>query len=122
MPLQQRARETLIATIANGASLSDGICLEGSVLVGIRMCATWDAANLTFQMSMNDEDYLNAYDSAGNEEVYTVSAASTYISIDPSETAGWRWIKVRSGTSGTPVAQATGEDPRLIELIVRRIV
>ena len=120
MPLQQRARETLIATIANGASLSDGILLEGSVLVGIRMCATWDAANLTFQGSMNDEDYLNIYDSAGNEEVFT-AAASRQISIEASDTAGWRWVKVRSGTSGTPVAQDTGEDPRLIELIVRKI-
>lgn len=121
MPLQQRVRETLIATIANGASLSDGICLEGSVLVGIRMCAVWDAASLTFQVSMNDEDYINAYDSGGNEEAYTVTAVSTHISVNPHETASWRWIKVRSGTAAVPVAQATGEDPRLIELIVRKI-
>ena len=121
MGLQPRVRETLIATIANGASLSDGILFEGSVLVGIRMPATWDAANLTFQGSMNDEDYLNIHDSAGNEEEFTVAAASTHISIEASDTASWRWIKVRSGTSGTPVNQDTGADPRLIELIVRRI-
>ena len=122
MSLQPRTRETLIATIANGASLSDGICVEGSILVGIIMPGVWDAANLTFQVSMNDEGYINAYDSAGEEETFTVTAVSTYIGINPNLTAGWRWIKVRSGTAAVPVAQATGEDPRLIELIARRIV
>ena len=113
-------RNTVIATIANGAAVSDHVNLEGSVLVGIRMPAVWDAANLTFQVSMDDVTYLDAYSSAGAEHVIT-AAASRHIWLDPSAFASYRWLIVRSGTTGTPVDQTTGADPRLIELITRGI-
>ena len=113
-------RNTVIATIANNASVSDHVNLEGSVLVGIRMPAVWDAANLTFQVSMDDVTYLDAYSGAGAEHVIT-AAASVHIWVDPSSFAGYRWLIVRSGTTGTPVDQTTGVDDRLIELITRGI-
>lgn len=118
---QAQNRNVQTATIANAASLSDAVYLHGEVLVGIRMPAVWDAANLTFQVSMDDVTYLNANTPAGAEHVVTVAAASTHIHVDPTDFAGYRWIKVRSGTSGTPVAQDTGQDDRLIELITRGI-
>jgi len=118
---QAQNRNVQTATIANGASLSDAVYLHGEVLVGIRMCATWDAANLTFQVSMDDVTYLNAYSQAGAEHVVTVAAVDTHIWVDPTDFAGYRWIKVRSGTAGTPVEQSTGEDARLITLVTRGI-
>ena len=118
---QAQNRNEQTATIANGASLSDAVYVHGEVLVGIRMPATWDAANLTFQVSMDDVTYLDAYSPAGAEHVVTVAAASTHIWVDPSNFAGYRWLKVRSGTTGTPVVQDTGEDARLIILVTRGI-
>ena len=120
MTTQVENRNIVIATIANGANLSDAVNLRGEVLVGVRMCAVWDAANLTFQVSMDDVTYLNAYSGAGAEHVVT-AAASRHIWVDPNAFAGYRWLKVRSGTVGTPVDQTTGADPRLIELITRGI-
>ena len=118
---QPQNRNVQTATIANGAALSDAVYLHGEVLVGIRMPAVWDAANLTFQASMDDVTYLDAYSQAGAEHVVTVTGADTHIWVDPTDFAGYRWIMVRSGTTGTPVNQSTGEDPRLITLITRGI-
>lgn len=117
---QAQNRNIVIATIAQDANLSDAVYLEGEVLVSVRMPAVWDAANLTFQVSMDNVTYLNAYSQAGAEHVVT-AAAALHIWVDPAAFAGYRWLKVRSGTSGTPVAQSTGDDPRLIELITRGI-
>ena len=118
---QAQNRNVKTATIANAASLSDAVYLHGEVLVGIRMPAVWDAANLTFQVSMDDVTYLNAYSQAGAEHVVTVAGASLHIWVDPTDFAGYRWIKVRSGTAGTPVVQDTGQDARLITLVTRGI-
>ena len=117
---QAQNRNEQTATIANAASLSDAVYLHGEVLVGIRMPAVWDAANLTFQVSMDDVTYLNAYSQVGAEHVVT-AAASRHIWVDPTDFAGYRWIKVRSGTAGTPVVQDTGQDDRLIILVTRGI-
>jgi len=118
---QAQNRNVQTATIANGAALSDAVYLHGEVLVGIRMPAVWDAANLTFQVSMDDVTYLDAYSQAGAEHVVTVTGVDTHIWVDPTDFAGYRWIRVRSGTTGTPVNQSTGELVRLIELITRGI-
>ena len=117
---QVENRNVVVATIANGTAVSDHVNLRGEVLVGIRMPAVWDAANLTFQVSMDDVTYLDAYSGAGAEHVVT-AAASRHIWVDPSNFAGYRWLIVRSGTTGTPVNQTTGADPRVLELITRGI-
>ena len=113
-------RNTVIATIPNGASVSDHVNLEGSVLVGIAMPAVWDAAAITFMVSMDDAWYLDTYSSAGAEHTITV-AADQHIWLDPSAFAGYRWLIVRSGTAALPVDQTTGADPRVITLITRGI-
>lgn len=118
---QPQNRNVQTATIANGAALSDAVYVHGSVVVGIRMPAVWDAANLTFQVSFDDVTYLDAYSPAGAEHVVTVTGVDTHIWVDPTDFAGYRWIKVRSGTTGTPVNQDTGEAARLILLITRGI-
>lgn len=94
---------TLTFTIANGASLSDAQELMGFGLFAIQMPATWTTANLTFQGSYDNSTFQNIYDSAGNELTY-IAAASVCITDLP-ELAPFRYIKIRSGTSGTPVNQ-----------------
>lgn len=104
-------------TIANGASLAAFVDLDTKTLVGIHMPAAWDTANLTFQVSEDGVTYDNLYDSAGIEKTITV-AASRYISVTPAEWVGVRFLKVRSGTSGTAVNQTAA---RTIQLITKAV-
>jgi hypothetical protein len=101
------------ATIANGASLSGAISLRGGRLSAIQMPAAWTAANLTFQTSFDGATFADAYDDVGNE--LTVSATiSRVLQLDPSKWVGVQYIKVRSGTSASPVAQGAARTLQLI--------
>ena len=107
----------VVATIANNGSLS-GVCdLTTMRSIGIIMPAAWTAADLTFQVcDTAGGTFVNLYDSNGTEvdiaaaasKAYTLSAAMTRL------IAPWRYIKVRSGTSGTPVNQGA---QRLITIV-----
>jgi hypothetical protein len=106
--------DVLPALIANGQSLSGALNLGGLRLFGIAMPAAWTAANLTFQMSPDGgTTWVNVYDANGSELAAT-AAASRYIAIDPANFASLSMIKVRSGTSGTPVNQGQDATPQLI--------
>lgn len=108
--------ETVTVTIANGASLSDEVDVgEGRVLVGILMPAAWTAASMTFQAGAVSGALGNLYDEYGTEVEYTVDA-SRYVAVDIPTFASARYVKVRSGTSGTPVSQAA---ERTITLVTR---
>lgn len=107
---------TKSATIANTASLSDEIDLEENSLVAISMPATWTTANLTFQAAtVSGGTFQNVYDAAGNE--LTVAAAASRVLTDIPELAPLRFIKIRSGTSGSAVNQS---GDRVITLILKR--
>lgn len=103
-------------TIANGASLSGAVDLGTSRLARIVMPASWTTANLTFQTSYDGTTYSNLYDSVGNE--YTVTAAaSRSILVDLKDFIAVRYLKVRSGTSGSAVNQAAARDIVLVSLL-----
>ena len=118
--MQAQNREEVVATIADGAALSDGVYVGGNVIVGIIMPAVWDAAVITFEVSMDDVTYLDAYSAAGAEHTIT-AAADQHIWLDPTQFASYRWVRVRSGTSAVPVNQDTGALDKLVTLIVRGI-
>lgn len=105
------------ATIASSASLSDAIDLGGTTLSGYIMPATWTAANITFQASVDGTNFYNLYDQFGNE-VTNVVSTSRFVCLTPSDMASIRYIKIRSGSSSTPVAQAA---ERLITLVTRAV-
>lgn len=92
------------ATIANGASLSDAVDLQGCRAVAIRMPAAWTTAVLTFQGSEDDSNYADVY-TAGGVELQYAAAASRWIILEPQHFLGIRYLKIRSGTSGTPANQ-----------------
>jgi hypothetical protein len=103
------------ATIANGASLSGAIDLGQSRAARIVMPAAWTAADLTVQTSYDGVTYNNLYNSDGTE--YTIkAAASRSILLSLVDFIGIRFLKLRSGTSGTPVNQ--GADRVLTVLTV----
>lgn len=93
-----------IATIASGESLSSAVDCGELRPFAIQMPAAWDAAGLTFQKSADGITYSDVYAPAGTE--YSLSAAaSEWINLNPQDFADARYLKVRSGTSGTPVNQ-----------------
>ncbi|WP_234680804.1 hypothetical protein [Bradyrhizobium monzae] len=92
------------ATILSGQNLSAPIDLANHALAGIEMPSAWTSAVITFQVSSDGVTYRDFWDENG--EVSFQAAANRAIRI-----ASWSWfairyLKIRSGTSATPVAQA----------------
>ena len=106
----RRISEAEAVTIASGASLSPAVNLRGRVLCGVYMSAAWTAAGLTFQGSSDGVTYYNIQ--TDTTEVIASAAAAIYIALDPVTFLGVNFLKVRSGTSGTPVNQ--GADRALL--------
>lgn len=104
--------KTSSVTIANGAAISGPVFCPGK-LTAIQMPATWSAANLTFQGSPDGITYTDIKDSLGNE-VVVVATAAELITIDRLESQ--TYIKIRSGTSGTPVNQGGDRILKIMEV------
>lgn len=102
------------ATILNGASLSDVVVLDGQTLTGIAMPAAWTAAGLSFQVSYDGGTTYQEMVDSGNVAVTFTVAAAQFIAVEPLLWLGVQRLKVRSGTSGSPVNQ--GAD-RVLNLI-----
>lgn len=105
-------------TILSGASLSGALDIgPGHTLVAIRIPAAWTTAGLTFQCCEDGATFGNFYQ-AGAE--YSIASAGVvaggYISVSPGDFAGVRGLKVRSGTSGSPVNQGADRILTLVTL------
>jgi hypothetical protein len=95
------------ATIANGAALSSVIDVTSLQLVGIIIPASWTTANLTFSGSPDNVTFSDVYDDGGTELKATVIAGA-YVALRNDfqcALSGLRYLKIRSGTTGTPVNQ-----------------
>lgn len=111
------------ATIAASASLSDAVdtgnTRSTTSIIAIIMPASWTAADLTFQACATEGGtFQDVYDD-DDAEVTVQAAASRYIVLDDamrSRLSGIRFIKVRSGTTGTPVTQAA---ERVVVLVTK---
>lgn len=101
------------ATIAINTALAAAVDLGMNRLVGIVMPSGWDAAAITFQASVDGTTYYDVYSSGGTELNFTV-AASRFVNVDPTTLRGWRYVKVRSGTTGVPVNQTAARAVQLV--------
>lgn len=110
--------EQIQTKILGGQSLSDVVNLGAKQLHGIAMPAGWDAAALTFQVSVDGGvTFLELAATSGTAVSFTV-AQSQYIAVDPVLWRAVNCIKVRSGTAGAAVNQTAD---RTISLIVKPI-
>lgn len=109
---------TKTATIANGESLSGEVDLEGYTLCALSMPAAWTAADITFAAATATGGTFNPLlDDAGNEVTSKAAASNVYAQdINMGKLAGVRFIKLRSGTSASAVAQGA---ERIITLILK---
>lgn len=103
--------------IASGASLSASTDISNLVVVSVIVPGTWTAASMTFaaadQRGGNKGVTLAfepVYDDTGTEVSISATALGTgtrFVTFRNSDTmAGVALVKVRSGTSGTPVTQS----------------
>jgi hypothetical protein len=112
-----RVKTTGQVTILNGASLSGAINIGAKMLCAITIPVSWSAAGLSFQVSDDGgATWGNVYDSTGTEVTVT-AAAGQRVSINSLAFAGVDFIKVRSGTAGTPVNQLAD---RVLTIVSRK--
>ncbi len=103
----QMGLTTFTVAIASGQSLSSQIDIGPGKLVGILIPAAWTAANMTFQVSPDGGTTWGNFFTYLGAEVTAVAVASQYLEVDPNIFAAVRSLKLRSGTSGTPVNQGS---------------
>ena len=100
-----------------GTILTGGVMMGADTLVGIWMPPTWVSAALTFQVSPDGgTTWLELFNDSGTA-ISITAAASQFISLVTNSNCTWRGInalKVRSGTSGSPVVQTGGATVTLI--------
>ncbi|MGV8131611.1 MAG: hypothetical protein ACP5N7_05935 [Candidatus Pacearchaeota archaeon] len=102
------------AVIDSNVAVGDSIDLADDRLIAIIIPSTWTTANLTFLASLGNGVWYNIYTYDGTELTYT-AAASRWLIVKPIDFAGIRYLKIRSGTSGTPVLQADDRDVSLVK-------
>jgi hypothetical protein len=97
--------ETIDFTIASGEALSAARHINNRIPCGIFMSAGWTAAVITLQTSLDNSTFYNIHEFDGSELTLTV-AAGLYVPLDTSRLLGiGRYLRIRSGTAGTPVNQ-----------------
>lgn len=100
----------LKATITSGTSLSDAVPLHGAG-TGFYMPSGWTTAAITFQASQDGQTFYDMYDSAQTTTAVERTIASgnavtgRFFAFSLNDWLGANWIKIRSGTSASPVNQ-----------------
>lgn len=106
-----KTNNVLIASIANGASLSGILNVWPNAVNAVIMPATWTAASLTFQGSMDGVNFFDLFNDAGVEyEIPALVSQSIILNVP----LPFPYIKVRSGTTGTPVNQGAARSISLV--------
>jgi hypothetical protein len=108
-------QQTVTVRIASGQALSAPLWIGNAALTALRMPPAWDAAALTLQCATDPVNgpWLDLHDQAGAEVSFAV-AANRHVALTHNSLRGLLWVRVRSGTSGTPVNQAANRDLVLI--------
>lgn len=104
-----RPSTALTATIATGASLSDVVTIpDGFRVDALAIPAGWTTANMTFQVSIDGTNFYDAYEYGNELLFYPIAGKATCLGPENSLKISKRYLKVRSGTAATAVAQTTG--------------
>ncbi|HET8669772.1 MAG TPA: hypothetical protein VFM05_03830 [Candidatus Saccharimonadales bacterium] len=97
---------TQTVTIGAGASLSGASTkYAGYRLVGIITASTWDAAKVSFSVSVDGTNYFTLHSGSAEYEIASVTGAFA-IPVEKKYFMPWNYVKVRSGTSGAATNQA----------------
>jgi len=105
-------------------ALSGCVDIGGFNLVALEMPEGWAGTAITFQAKANrvpdeqatPEDWDNVYDDTGTEVSITVASNRVVVigTVTKSAIGALRYIRIRSGTSTTPVNQNPAREIKLI--------
>ena len=112
------SREYTSITIANGASVTELLDLNGHVAIGIIMPAAWTTAALTVEVSADGTTFNGlAYNDLSSQcnKIASPVASSAY-ALDLAGMLPYRFVRLRSGTTASPVNQGA---ERSITVITR---
>lgn len=101
--------QEVTATIDSAGSLSAAVDLSGRSIAYIDMPAAWTAAAITFQTGSIDTSGATFKDVLLDDgtEVSVTVAVSDHVILTPTKVWAFkRYVKIRSGTSGSAVTQA----------------
>ncbi len=100
MPIYENSdTTTAVITVATSATTSAAVSLIGVTILGVITPSALTGTSLTFQVSSSAAGtYVPLYDSAGTQVSVTVAASRGYY-LDPAIFAGWRYVKLVSGSS-----------------------
>ena len=108
-------------TIAAGQSLSSQANLGGFSLIGVIVPAGWTAAGLSFtgSPSAGGTDYALWDGTAGAElTVSNIPTTAVWLRLDPTMFLGLNFVKLLSGTHGSPVNQVSS---MTLTLVLRQL-
>ena len=111
---------TKTVTISSGQSLSTEVDLEGYQLCAIEMPSAWDAAALTFRGSSTSGGTFKDIKANGLEvaepgsNLTATAGVINSIDVNAMALAPIRYLKIRSGTSGSAVNQTANRTLTLI--------
>lgn len=115
--VETRALRTVqTATIANGASVSGTIDLMRTAIVGFVAPAAWTTAALNLEVSTDGSSWSSAvYDAYGSPtgSLSALVAGAAY-AVDMVSLLPFRYVRLRSGTSASPVNQAAQRDFKVV--------
>ena len=113
------ALETISVTMDAATSLTGAIHLGGLRLFGVIVPSDWTTANLTFQMSPDaGVSWFDLVDQNG-DGVLLAGKAGAYVAVEkPAQFAPVQYLKIRSGSSLSPVSQSAG---RVLQLVLRSV-
>jgi hypothetical protein len=106
--------------IPGGQSQSGAIPLAVSqeTLVGLVMPAAFDGSTITFLGGDSATGTFRPLYNAAGVEIAVMVAAGRFIAIDPNDFVAPPYLKLRSGTSATPVNQTAN---RTIMVLTERV-
>jgi len=107
LPCAAQTPRVITATIAAGGSLSDAVNFQGCTVARMSISAMDSSAVLTFQASMGGTVFREREDFYRGVVTFPASTGNLSVDLPPDQWYAMQWLKVRSGTSGSPVTQAT---------------
>lgn len=106
----QMGFDSATATIAASGNLSGAVSLGAGRVRGLFIPSGWTTAVVTFLVSIDGTNYFELTDPRTNgyaaSSGYTAPAGQ-YVVVDPTLFDGIVSLKIRSGTSGSPVTQSS---------------
>jgi hypothetical protein len=96
------------ATILAGESLSSAVDLTAATPVAIYVPSTWQSAIVTFQMG-DGQFFGDLFDRMAREVSVNVEAG-TVVQINPDNSLGALFLKLRSGSRSNPIVQSVQQD------------